>query len=276
MSFGTNTTHGRMPSLRNMIVLSAAAHLAVIVLFQVMPPFRAGRDLSAKIIPVELVTIQEIAEPASPPKDATKDASPPKKIVEPAPEPKPVVEPPKKKPGVSLVEKKPAVEKPAPKKKKKKQRKKAPSPKPKIRPEKKEPPDPMAAALERVRKRQKAKEYLDKRKGKSHSGRPSSTSTFKVGSSESFGNRYLERLSKLLNDAWILPEQAPPDRPTTICIRFDTEGRFRDCRIEESSGSATFDYSAQRAVLKLGKLPSPPPEFSHGGIDTICPKFHPR
>lgn len=68
---------------------------------------------------------------------------------------------------------------------------------------------------------------------------------------------YLERMVRLVGDNWMRP-QTGADITAEIYFRIERNGTIRDARISKSSGNATFDRGALRAVLEASPLPPLP------------------
>ena len=72
---------------------------------------------------------------------------------------------------------------------------------------------------------------------------------------------YLDRMKTLIGSRWARP-QAATGAPTIVYFRIERDGTIRDSRTTTSSGNASFDRAALRAVLEASPLPPLPPGYS--------------
>jgi periplasmic protein TonB len=73
---------------------------------------------------------------------------------------------------------------------------------------------------------------------------------------------YIERMNTLIAGKWFRPP-AKGDFLTAVYFTIHRDGSIRDARIEGSSGNATFDRAALRAVIEASPLPPLP--FGYSG-----------
>jgi periplasmic protein TonB len=88
-----------------------------------------------------------------------------------------------------------------------------------------------------------------------------------IGSGSPFGNRfgaYLELIRQRVAEKWQTGNVNPrlsTAPPVVVSFELMRDGSVRDVRILQSSGDATLDYSAQRAVYGASPLPPIPAGF---------------
>lgn len=73
---------------------------------------------------------------------------------------------------------------------------------------------------------------------------------------------YIDRMKTLIGTRWFRPQVAQ-GITATVAFVIDRDGTLRDARVETSSGNATFDRGALRAVLESSPLPPLP--FGYSG-----------
>jgi TonB family protein len=88
-----------------------------------------------------------------------------------------------------------------------------------------------------------------------------------LGSGTPFGNRfgaYTDLLRRAISEKWRTGDVDPMARnakPATVSFDILRSGEVRNVKIVQSSGIATLDFSARRAVLEASPLPELPREF---------------
>lgn len=242
-----------------MLVLSLAAHLAVVLSFTVgLIPLR--QTPPREVYHVDLVNL-----PVKDPQAGRPDARP-EAIQQPAPpQPAPPPAQPKPAPPTPKVEVKP-VPKPSPK----------PTPKPVVpakpipKPAEKKPVAPAVAsdplkAIEDMRRRQELEDLKQKLDRLSQSDtRRSSTSQAPVGmptgKGAEAGVSYDAWIHDYLKAAWSLSKYQVGrlDLEAKVRLQFDARGHLRNYDFTKESGDSRFDDSVRRAILQLKELPNAP------------------
>lgn len=72
---------------------------------------------------------------------------------------------------------------------------------------------------------------------------------------------YIDRMVKLIGDRWFRPD-AGGEVLAQVYFVINRDGSVRDVKIEKSSGVASFDRAAYRAVLEASPLPPLPAAYS--------------
>ena len=252
-------------NMRSGVFVSVSAHLLVVLLVQFgLPSLFTPRDVSVTIIPVELVTEDQLNAPPPPavpepePEPEPEAAAPPPPPPEPEPEPEPVPEP-----EVVEAPPPPPVEKPKP-------------------PEHKEPPKPEPSELAKAKPQAKPKPPAPKRdfnsvlkdldrpdKKSPPAPKKPETSTpekkDKPAPEQQVAERAsiteIERLKQMIRRQ-IEPCWSPPvgaaeaeNLVVTIFIRVDQKGFVREARVIDAPAMALNAYvqaaadAARRAVL---------------------------
>jgi protein TonB len=70
-------------------------------------------------------------------------------------------------------------------------------------------------------------------------------------------NAYIDRMVTLVGGHWFRP-QSGGDRVAQVYFVVERNGRVRDAKVERSSGDATFDRAAIRAIIETNPLPPLP------------------
>lgn len=71
---------------------------------------------------------------------------------------------------------------------------------------------------------------------------------------------YVDRMLSLIARRWFRP-QSPASQPATVHFVITRDGKVRGIEITSSSGNATFDRAARRAVIEASPLPPLPFEY---------------
>jgi TonB family protein len=88
-----------------------------------------------------------------------------------------------------------------------------------------------------------------------------------VGTGTAFGNRfgaYTDLLRRAISEKWRTSDvdaMARNAKPATVSFEILRNGQVRNVKVVESSGVATLDFSARRAILEASPLPELPREF---------------
>lgn len=94
-----------------------------------------------------------------------------------------------------------------------------------------------------------------------------------VGTGTPFGNRfgaYADLLRRRISEKWRTNDVDPLVRnakPATVSFDILRSGEVRNIRIVQSSGVATLDFSARRAILEASPLPELPREFERSSAN---------
>jgi len=232
----------RQRQFRRFVVVSAAFHAALAVLFWINPSRHSGTVLPA-VVRVDLVTM-EAPIPAE--KPAPVPAKPPPPPPPPPPEAKKVLP----KQPAPLPKPKPVEAKPKPK----------PKPEEKPKEEPKKPPEPAPE-----QDYEDVLAQLRKEAGET-TAKPVEAPQAAVGGPTGLGQVVSPEVARWIRDvkmhvtrAWIL---APGFRlqplETQLEVEIGPTGEVSGMRITKSSGNPWYDESVQRAIQKASPLPAPP------------------
>lgn len=243
-----------MISLRGSILLSACAHVGILVAFLLISGPSRAKIIYTPQYEVRLVQPEEIPSLGKP------------KAPEPKPKPAPKVKKPQKK--VVLPEKK---KESKPEVKKDVKKPELPPPK---KPEKKAPPKKheKEALKDRADLNPGAEQVLDdvlariKKRVGSRDRRVAKETARDEGGWEQRQKEiqyktYHDQVYRQVRGNWIQPpelEMGGQGRMTVVSITLLPDGRIVKSYIEESSGDPRFDQSVMRAILKSSPLPPPP------------------
>jgi colicin import membrane protein len=236
----------RQRQFRRLVVVSAALHVALAVLFWLNPTLHHGTALPA-VVQVDLVTMADIAPAPKPaPEPAPVPAKPP-----PPPPPPPEVKKVLPKQPAPLPKPKPVEAKPKPK----------PKPEAKPKEEPKKPPEPAPEqdyedVLAQLRK--EAGETTPK-PVETVQAQPASGPTGLGQLVSPEVARWIRDVKMKVTQAWILaPGFRMQPLETQLEVQIGPTGEVRGMRITQSSGNPWFDESVERAIQKASPLPAPP------------------
>ncbi len=77
---------------------------------------------------------------------------------------------------------------------------------------------------------------------------------------------YLGSVVRRVSGQWLKPRTGLPPRPARIYFEIERTGRLSSVRIEQSSGVASFDRAALRAIRLAEPLPLLPPAYPHRSL----------
>jgi TonB family protein len=77
---------------------------------------------------------------------------------------------------------------------------------------------------------------------------------------------YLGSVVRQVSGKWLKPRTGLPPRPARIYFVIGRDGRLSGVTMEQSSGVASFDRAAMRAVRLADPLPLLPPAYPHQGL----------
>ena len=224
--------------MRRVLIISAAAHLALLALLPVIPNLGVRQPLAMEVYAVELVDVPREAPPSR------------------APTPEPEPETPKTEPVVERVEEDPIPEQPA------RLRKRAVKPPPPKRREKslEEKIAERLKAEERERPREEAPE-------ESPTPPPSGTTTISAGKVADY---YLTMLQGKITRNWKQTSaRFAAGKALTARVSFTvlSDGSITNLRLARSSGWTTVDQSALQAVRASAPFAGLPPTYSGDRLD---------
>ena len=87
---------------------------------------------------------------------------------------------------------------------------------------------------------------------------------------ESKLNEYYDTVWKKIKDSWTIPEAHRKEMAgleTTIVLRINRDGKFREMRYEKRSGNTVFDQMVWEAIKKAEPLPPIPKELSDNTLE---------
>ncbi len=230
----------RQRQFRRFVVVSAALHVALAVLFWLNPTLQRGTALPA-VVQVELVTMADIA-PA--PKPAEVKAKPP-----PPPPPPPEVKKVLPKQPAPLPKPEPVEAKPKPK----------PEAKPKEEPKKPPEPAPEQDYEDVIAQLRKEAGETSPRPVETAQAQPAAGPTGLGQLVSPEVARWIRDVKMQVTRAWILaPGFRMQPLETQLEVEIGPSGDVRGMRITKGSGNPWFDESVERAIQKASPLPAPP------------------
>lgn len=248
------------------LFLSVAIHLipALVVVLLPTPPKKV---FYSPVYEVTLLTGPEIVKP----QDAPKEGIPQKEDVPPHEEPK---EEPKLKIEVKDIKHKPKIKKPKAVTKSRKEivvsklREDAARPDEAVKKmrEKIATEEAVEEAVSKIRKKDREKEIASSGGIKIAARAPARV--YHVEELDAELRAYFERISRIVRDAWALPEGLRNKGfKTILSIHIRKDGTVESLWVEEGSGNRFFDESAQRAINKASPLPPLPKNWKEESID---------
>jgi protein TonB len=226
--------------MRRFIVISATAHLVVLVLLPLLPNIGGPQPIAMEVFAVELVDVPN-AQPVEQPNEPAEEEAKPIQAEEPPPEESPIPEEPVKQPQV----------------------RKTVTPPP--------PPREEKSLREKLEERLKSVEAPEPTQ---QPEREESTSQQPTGSTKvtagSVADYYLTSLQGKITRNWKQPSvrfAGGGDLTVRVTFRVLRSGEVTGLNISRSSGWTTVDESARQAVRASAPFAELPPSYSGDHLD---------